>query len=136
VERALRMHRAGPYQLQAAIAALHCQARAASDSDWPQIAVLYGELLRIQPTPVIALNRAIAVAMAGIPGDGLRLLDDPTLSTALESYHSYHAARADLLRRAGFAADAAGAYRRAIALATNLVGREYLERRLSEVENS
>ena len=135
VERALRMRRAGPYQLQAAIAALHCQARAAADTDWPQIAALYGELLRIQPTPVIALNRAVAVAMAGTPDDGLRLLDDPTLSSALDGYHLYHAVRADLLRRAGFGADAAGAYRRAIALATNAVEREYLERRLSEVEN-
>jgi RNA polymerase sigma-70 factor (ECF subfamily) len=135
VERALRMRRAGPYQLQAAIAALHCQARAAADTDWPQIAALYGELLRIQPTPVIALNRAVAVAMAGTPDDGLRLLEDPTLSSALDGYHLYHAVRADLLRRVGFATDAADAYRRAIDLATNAVEREYLERRLSEVEN-
>lgn len=135
VERALRMRRAGPYQLQAAIAALHCQARAAADTDWPQIAALYGELLRIQPTPVIALNRAVAVAMAGTPDDGLRLLGDLTLSSALDGYHLYHAVRADLLRRAGFAADAADAYRRAIALTTNAVEREYLEGRLGEVEN-
>ena len=135
VQRALRMRCAGPYQLQAAIAALHCQARAAADTDWPQIAALYGELLRIQPTHVIALNRAVAVAMAGPPDDGLRLLEDLTLSSALDGYHLYHAVRADLLRRAGFVADAAGSYRRAIALATNAVEREYLERRLSEVEN-
>ncbi|MEX1255262.1 MAG: RNA polymerase sigma factor [Dehalococcoidia bacterium] len=133
VERALRMRRAGPYQLQAAIAALHCQAPRAGDTDWPQIAVLYEELLHVQPTPVVALNHAVAVAMARSPDAGLNLLNDAGLSAALDGYHLYHAARADLHRRAGRKADAATAYRRALALTTNTVERQYLERRLSEV---
>jgi RNA polymerase sigma-70 factor (ECF subfamily) len=133
VDRALRMRRAGPYQLQAAIAALHCQAASAGSTDWPQIAALYGELARLQPTPVVALNRAVAIAMAGAPGDGLRLLDGPELASALDNYHLYHAARADLLRRAGLNAEAANAYRRAIALAGNTVELDYLKRRLREV---
>lgn len=108
----------------------------AEDTDWAQIAALYGELVRIQPTPVIALNRAVAIAMAGAPQDGLRLLDEPALATALNTYHLYHAARADLLRRAGLDAGAADAYRRAIALASNTVELEYLKRRLSEVESA
>jgi len=133
VERALRMRRAGPYQLQAAIAALHCQATRAEETDWPQIAALYEELHRLQLTPIVALNRAVAVAMARAPEDGLRLLDDPALASALDGYHLYHAARADLLRRAQRRSDAATAYRRALALATNAVERAYLERRLREV---
>ena len=133
-ERALRMRRAGPYQVQAAIAALHCQAERAEATDWGQIAALYDELLRIQPSPIVALNRAVAVAMARGPDDGLRLLDDEELASALERYHLYHAARADLLRRADRLADAATAYRRALELATNAVERAYLERRLREVE--
>jgi RNA polymerase sigma-70 factor (ECF subfamily) len=133
VERALRMRRAGPYQVQAAIAALHCQAARFEETDWAQIAALYGELLRFRPTPVIELNRAVAVAMAGEPDDGLRLLDNAELASALERYHLYHAARADLLRRAGRPAEAAEAYRRAIALVANDVERRYLQRRLAEV---
>jgi RNA polymerase sigma-70 factor (ECF subfamily) len=134
VERALRMRRAGPYQVQAAIAALHCQAPHFEDTDWGQIAALYGELLRLQPTPVVALNRAVAVAMAGEPDDGLRLLDEAELASALDRYHLYYAARADLLRRAGRPAEAAAAYRRALALVSNDVERRYLQRRLAEVE--
>jgi RNA polymerase sigma-70 factor (ECF subfamily) len=133
VDRALRMRRAGPYQLQAAIAALHCQAASAGGTDWPQIAALYGELARLQPTPVVALNRAVAIAMAGAPGDGLSLLDGPELASALDNYHLYHAARADLLRRAGLNPEAANAYLRAIALAGNTVELDYLKRRLREV---
>ncbi len=135
-ERALRMRRAGPYQIQAAIAALHCEAKRAEDTDWPQIAALYDELLRLQPTPVVALNRAAAVALARSPDDGLRLLDDDALASALDGYYLYHAARADLLRRAGRGTDAAAAYRRALELATNAVERAYLERRLREVESA
>jgi RNA polymerase sigma-70 factor (ECF subfamily) len=133
-ERALRMRRAGPYQIQAAIAALHCQARRAEDTDWPQIAALYDELLRLQPTPVVALNRAAAIAMARSPEEGLRLLDDGELASALNGYYLYHAARADLLRRACRNAEAAGAYWRALELAGNAVERAYLKRRLREVE--
>jgi RNA polymerase sigma-70 factor (ECF subfamily) len=135
-ERALRMRRAGPYQIQAAIAALHCEAQRAEETDWPQIAALYDELLRLQPTPVVALNRAAAVALARSPEDGLRLLDDEALASALDGYYLYHAARGDLLRRAGRKTDAAAAYRRALELATNAVERAYLERRLREVESA
>ena len=134
VERALRMRRPGPYQLQAAISALHCQAPRPEDTDWEQIAGLYGELLRIQPTPIVALNRAVAIAMARSPDDGLALLDESSLREALDGYHLYHGARADLLRRAGRAREASSGYRRALALATNDVERAYLERRLREVE--
>jgi RNA polymerase sigma-70 factor (ECF subfamily) len=134
VERALRMRRPGPYQVQAAIAALHCHATTAAEADWTQIAALYAELYRLQPTPVVALNRAVAVAMAGAPEDGLRLLDDATLADALDRYYLYHSARADLLRRAACFAEAAAAYHRALALTSNAVERAYLERRLREVE--
>lgn len=134
VERALRMRRAGPYQLQAAIAAVHCAARHAEDTDWPQIAALYGELLRLQPTPVVALNRGVAIAMADSPQAGLVLLDDASLAEALDTYHLYHAARADLLRRLGHASEAATEYRRAIDLTTNEVERSYLVGRLRELK--
>jgi len=133
VERALKMRRAGPYQLQAAIAALHCQADRPEDTDWPQIAALYGELYRLQPTAVVALNRAVAVAMADSPADGLRLLDGRDIGDELAEYHLYHATRADLLRRSGRQMEAADAYRTAIALTTNDVERIYLEKRLGEV---
>jgi RNA polymerase sigma-70 factor (ECF subfamily) len=134
VDRALRMRRAGPYQVQAAIAALHCRAQNPEDTDWREIAALYGELHTMRPTPVIALNRAVAIAMAGVPADGLALLDESTLAAALADYALYHAARADLLRRSGQRDDAAAAYRKALALVTNSVERGYLERRLVEVE--
>jgi RNA polymerase sigma-70 factor (ECF subfamily) len=133
VQRALRMRRAGRFQLQAAIAALHCEAARFEDTDWPQIAALYGELLRFEPTPIVALNRAVAVAMAGKPQDGLALLDDHRLCEALDGYHLYHAARADLLRRATRNGEAAAAYGRALSLCTNDVERQYLEGRLKEV---
>jgi RNA polymerase sigma-70 factor, ECF subfamily len=133
VRRALRMRRAGPYQLQAAIAALHCQAGRPEDTDWPQIAALYSELFRLQPTAVVALNRAVAVAMAESPAVGLRLLDGRGIGDELAEYHLYHATRADLLRRSGRDMEAVDAYRIAIALTTNDVERIYLEKRLGEV---
>ncbi len=134
VEKALRMRRAGPYQVQAAIAALHCRAARPEETDWEEIAALYGELYRMEPTPVIALNRAVAVAMVGGPEDGILLLDDPALASALGDYQLYHATRADLLRRAGSYAEAAACYRLALEMTTNAVEREYLERRLQEVQ--
>jgi RNA polymerase sigma-70 factor, ECF subfamily len=133
IERALKMRRAGPYQLQAAIAALHCQADRPEDTDWPQIAALYGELYRLEPTAVVALNRAVAVAMAESPGEGLRLLEGGLIGDELADYHLYHATRADLLRRSGRNTESADAYRTAIALTTNEVERSYLEKRLGEV---
>jgi RNA polymerase sigma-70 factor, ECF subfamily len=130
LDRALRHRRPGPYQLQAAIAALHSQAQRPDDTDWPQIAALYEQLLRIAPTPVAALNRAIAVAMARGPERGLVLIDE---IRGLDRYHLLHAARADLLRRANRPWEAARAYRRAIELARNERERAFLERRLAEV---
>jgi RNA polymerase sigma-70 factor (ECF subfamily) len=123
--------RAGPYQVQAAIAALHARAPRPEDTDWPQIAALYGALERMTPTPVVALNHAVAIAMADGPERGLLLVD--ALATDLDGYHLFHSARADLLRRLGRREEAAAAYRRAIDLATNESERSFLARRLDEV---
>ena len=127
------MRRAGPYQLQAAIAALHCQADRPDETDWPQISGLYRELYRLQPTVVVALNHAVAVAMAVSPEEGLLGLDESGLGEALGEYHLYHAARADLLRRSGRNVEAAEAYARALGLTSNAVERQYLRRRLKEM---
>jgi RNA polymerase sigma-70 factor (ECF subfamily) len=129
-ETALRLRPIGPYQLQAAIAALHAGARSPAETDWPQIAALYGELARINPSPVVQLNGAVAIGMSEGPGRGLALIDKLGASGELERYHLFHAARADMLRRLGSAA-AADAYRRALALMANGVERAYLERRLA-----
>ncbi len=130
LDRALRLRQPGPYQLQAAIAALHSEAPTADATDWPQIAALYGELARVQPSQVVELNRAVAIAMADGPEAGLARLEG---LDELERYHLLHATRADLLRRLGRADEAAAAYRRALDLATNPVERAFLERRLGEV---
>jgi RNA polymerase sigma factor (sigma-70 family) len=127
LETALRRRRPGPYQLQAAIAAVHADAPSSDDTDWPQIAALYGELLRISPSPVVALNRAVAVAEAGRPEDGLELIDR---LDGLERYHLMHAARADMLRRLGRVEEASAGYRRALELAGNPAERAFLEERL------
>jgi RNA polymerase sigma-70 factor (ECF subfamily) len=131
VEEALRGG-AGPYALQAAIAALHCQAMRAEDTDWRQILGLYVLLERVQPSPVVTLNRAVAVAMAQGPRPALALLD--RLAGDLKDYHLLHAARADLLRRIGALSEAAQSYQRALALVTNDSERRFLERRLREVD--
>jgi RNA polymerase sigma-70 factor, ECF subfamily len=131
VDSALRMGRIGPYQLQAAIAALHAEARDAAETDWPQIAALYRELARLNPSPVVLLNGAVAVAMSEGPGRGLALIDTLGASGELDRYHLFHAARADMLRRLGSFEAAAEAYRRALALIGNDVERAYLERRLA-----
>jgi len=130
LDRALRLRRAGPYQLQAAIAALHSEAPTAGATDWRQITALYGELSRVQPSPVVELNRAVAVAMAEGPEAGLARLD---ALDGLDRYHLLHATRADLLRRLGRTEEAAASYRQALELATNPVERAFLERRLDEV---
>ena len=131
--RALRRRQPGPYQIQAAIAALHAEAEEAEETDWAQIAVLYDELQRRQPTAVVALNRAVAVAMAHGPLRGLALLDELGEQGELDRYHLFHAARADLLRRVGRLEEAHGAYRQALALSKNRAERAFLEARLAEV---
>jgi RNA polymerase sigma-70 factor, ECF subfamily len=133
LDRALRMRRVGPNQLQAAIAALHDDAATAVETDWAQIAGLYAVLGRVAPSPVIELNRAVAVAMASGPELGLRLVDAVAASGQLEEYPYLHASRADLLRRLGRLPEAADAYARAHELTANEAERAFLERRLTEV---
>jgi RNA polymerase sigma-70 factor (ECF subfamily) len=133
VAEALRS-RPGPYALQAAIAAEHCRAGRAQDTDWREIVRLYDELQRIEPSPVVSLNRAVAIAMAEGPQSGLTIVDAVAASGDLDDYHLLHAARADLLRRAGSREAAAKSYLRAIELVTNDRERSYLERRLREVQ--
>lgn len=125
----------GPYALQAAIAAVHCRAARAEDTDWPQIVRLYDLLERVQPSPVVALNRAAAVAMVEGPLPALALVDKLAASGSLERYHLLHAARAELLRRLGARAEAVKSYATAIALVTNDAERRFLERRLQEVQS-
>ncbi len=124
----------GPYAVQAAIAALHCQAARAEDTDWPQILRLYDLLERLQPSPIVSLNRAVAVAMVKGPLAALPLIDELAAGGELGGYHLLHAARADLLRRAGSFTEAAASYSRALELATNESERRFLERRLREVQ--
>src|SRR5438045_1924599 len=131
VDAALRMGRVGPYQLQAAIAALHAEAASPAGTDWRQIAALYGVLARLQPSPVVRLNGAVAVGMSEGPGRGLALIDEIGATGELDRYHLFHAARADMLRRLRLFEPAAEAYRRALALMANDVERAYLERRLA-----
>jgi RNA polymerase sigma-70 factor (ECF subfamily) len=130
VERALRSRRPGPYQLQAAISAVHAQARSSEETDWSEIAALYSGLLRIHPSPVIELNRAVAVAMSEGYERGLRLMDEVGDAGHLKDYYLLHAARADLLRRLGRRDESAAAYRRALDLTANSIERRYLQRRL------
>ena len=125
LDRAVARRRPGVYQLQAAIAAAH-----AEGLPWDEVVALYDRLAELDPSPVVRLNRAVAVALSGRLDDGLALVDD---IAGLEGYHLYHAARADLLRRLGRRGDAAAAYRSALALTANHAERRYLERRLAEV---
>jgi RNA polymerase sigma-70 factor (ECF subfamily) len=127
VPSALRGGR-GPYPIEAAIAALHASAPTAADTDWPQIAALFHELYRRKPTPIVALNRAVAIAMWQGPAEGLALVDP----LELDSYHLWHAARADLLRRLGRTPEAIAAYKRALALAGSEPERRFLQKRLNE----
>jgi RNA polymerase sigma-70 factor, ECF subfamily len=135
LDAALRRQRAGPYQLQAAIAACHAEAAQAAETDWQQIALLYGELRRVIPSAVVELNRAVAVAMADGPTAGLALVDDLAASGALAGYYLLPATRADLLRRLDQREDAAASYREALDLAATEPERRYLARRLAEVSN-
>jgi len=134
VEEALRGP-AGPFALQAAIAALHCQAVRSEDTDWPQIVRLYGMLEQIQPSPVVSLNRAVAVAMVEGPEKALARVSSLAADGGLENYYLLHAVRADLLRRTRSFQEAAESYKRALALVTNDAERRFLERRLEQVQN-
>jgi RNA polymerase sigma-70 factor (ECF subfamily) len=136
LDRAMRMGRSGPYQVQAAIAALHDTARDSAAVDWRQIAALYGRLGRLTPTPVVELNRAVAVAMAEGPEAGLAILEPLAADARLAGYHYVDAARGDLLRRMGRREEAAAVYRRALELTSNEVERSFLRRRLAEVEEA
>ena len=131
-EEALRRGGAGFYAVQAAIGSLHAQAARAEDTDWPQIAALYALLLRLHPSPVVALNHAAAVAMERLER-GLRLVEELEATGELDSYHLLPAAKADILRRLGRHAEAAAAYERALALVRQDAERRYLQRRLTEV---
>jgi RNA polymerase sigma-70 factor (ECF subfamily) len=133
VEEAFRSE-PGQFALQAAIAALHCEAARSEDTDWPQILRLYDLLERVHPSPIVSLNRAVAVAMVDGPQAALAIVDSLAASGYLENYHLLHAARADLLRRAGASVEAAESYTRALALVTNGSERRFLERRLREVQ--
>jgi RNA polymerase sigma-70 factor (ECF subfamily) len=130
---ALAVRRPGPYQLQAAIAATHSNARTPDETDWEEIAALYGELVRLTPTPIVALNHAVAVAMSQGLETGLARIDRLAAVEPLEQYRLFHAARADLLRRLGRTEPARRAYQRALELTANGVERAYLERRLAAV---
>jgi len=130
VERALGSRRFGPYTLQAAIAAVHAEAATSEATDWPQIVGLYDVLLRVEPSPVFALNRAVAVAMARGPAEGLALVEEVLTRGDLDGYHWAHSARADLCRRLGRTDDARASYLRALALAKQEPERRFLQRRL------
>jgi RNA polymerase sigma-70 factor (ECF subfamily) len=132
LEGALRLGRPGPYQVQAAIAACHVTAARAADTDWAQIARLYGQLAQFLPTPVVELNRAVAVGMAEGPEAGLARVAELEAAGALTGYHLLPATKADMYRRLGRADEAAACYRDAIGLASTDAERRYLSRRLAE----
>jgi RNA polymerase sigma-70 factor (ECF subfamily) len=134
VERALGRRNVGPYQLQAAIAAVHAEAATAAETDWKQIAALYAILSASQSSPIVWLNHAVAIAMSESLERGLALIDGLGSSGELDSYHLYHAARADLLRRMGRNREAGESYHRGLALTTNTVEVRYLRRRISELD--
>jgi RNA polymerase sigma-70 factor, ECF subfamily len=131
LERAMTLRRPGPYQLQAAVAALHVEARSAEETDWAQIVALYETLARIAPSPVVEINRAVAVAFASGAGDGLELLAPLLADSRLDGYQPLYAAQAELLLRVGDREGAAAAYERALELSGNAVERDELERRLA-----
>jgi RNA polymerase sigma-70 factor (ECF subfamily) len=136
VEQALREGAVGPFQLQAAIAAVHSEARTAAKTDWRQIAALYQELEKCNPSAVVCLNRVVAIAMSEGPQKGLTLIDELGSASEMESYYLYHAARADILRRMMRRDEALGEYRRALALTNNSVEQAYLRRRITEITSA
>jgi RNA polymerase sigma-70 factor (ECF subfamily) len=132
-ERALTSRRFGAYTLQAAIAAVHTEASSATSTDWRQITLLYDRLLRIQPSPVVELNRAVAIAMYAGPEEGLRLIDGLLAREELTNYHLAHSARADLCRRLGRISEARASYERALSLARQEPESRFLAGRLREL---
>ena len=132
---ALALKQVGPYQLQAAIAAVHAEAVTATDTDWRQIAALYVELRRFNSSPVVALNHGVAVAMSEGLEQGLRLIESAAVSGELDSYYLFHSSRADLLRRLGRHQEATEAYKRAIGLTANRIEQNYVRRRLNEISS-
>ncbi len=126
----------GPFAIQAAIVAVHCKAVCAADTDWAEIVRLYDQLMVVQPSPIVSLNRAVAIAMAKGPREGLAAMDSLAATSDLNNYHLFHAARADFLRRLGSNEEAAKNYSRALELATNESERRFLERRLREVQSA
>jgi RNA polymerase sigma-70 factor (ECF subfamily) len=136
LDAALRVGRPGPYQVQAAIAACHATSPSAAATDWAEIALLYERLLEMIPTPIVALNQAVAVAMADGPAAGLRLVERLEVDGSLSGYHLLPATRADLLRRLGRFGEAASSYRQALELAATDAERRYLRRRLEQVTGS
>jgi RNA polymerase sigma-70 factor (ECF subfamily) len=134
--QAFRIDPAGAYQLQAAIAALHAESRTPEETDWEQIAGLYERLFDLNPSPIVALNHAVAVAMSTGPETGLERIDQLGSSGELESYYLFHAARADLFRRLNRTKEAAAAYRKALALATNSIEQQFLSKRLAMMEKT
>jgi RNA polymerase sigma-70 factor (ECF subfamily) len=133
LDQAVQLRRPGPYQIQAAISALHAQARHSDETDWEQISLLYGRLAQMTPSPVIELNQAVAIAMLKGPEAGLALLAQCGLAETLEHYYPYHAARADLFRRAGLYDGAIAAYDQALTFCQNVIERRFLQRRRSEL---
>jgi RNA polymerase sigma-70 factor, ECF subfamily len=135
IEKALGLKRIGPYQLQAAIAAVHAEAKSASETDWPQIAALYAELKRFNASAVIALNHAVAVSMSEGLERGLELIEFAAASGKLDDYYLFHSSRADLLRRLGRVPEAIAAYNCALGLTANRVEQNYVRRRLREISS-
>jgi RNA polymerase sigma-70 factor, ECF subfamily len=133
VERALKSHRFGSYTLQAAIAAVHAEAESAAVTDWRQIVALYNQLARIQPSPVVELNRAVAIAMRDGPGVGLAFIDAVLAQGELANYHLAHSARADMCRRLGRIAEARSSYEKALALTQQEPERKFLQERLRQL---
>jgi RNA polymerase sigma-70 factor (ECF subfamily) len=134
LEKALKSQRFGSYTLQAAIAAVHAEAESAAGTDWRQIVALYDRLLRIHPSPVVELNRAVAITMCEGPEQGLRLIDDLLTREPLSHYHLAHSARADLCRRLGRIPEARASYEKALALAQQEPERRFLARRLDQLK--
>ncbi len=133
VETALSLGGVSNYQIQAAIAAVHVEAKTAEATDWPQIVALYEELMRVNSSPIVALNHAVAMAMSEGPELGLRLIDEGALAKRLNHYYLFHAARADLLRRLNRLEESAAAYSRALSLTSNQVEQQYIRKRIHEI---